>query len=351
MFNVNSLIAHLKFMRKKPYVAFRVLNGVFKKSFLRRDVLRTVDLAVSGDCHYRCNFCSAYLLYRDKKPYLSLSSIKRALKEALQLGAIHLNLTGGEPLSRDFDEICEIIRGFNPRVNLVSMVTNTRLLTFDKLKLLKKEGLDTLQVSLESIDPKVHDNMVGIDGSFNMVMRAIDYANSLKLNICINIIVDRNNISKINELVNLGRRKNAFIVLDTVSTVGRLKDKQGFRLNKEYKKAFEALLRDPRIRHDSSLNFSLKRECPAGKERIHITAYGDVLTCPLVHVSYGNVEKEPLRAIYERFAKYEHINRGSKLCKHAFDEDYYRTIIKPSEKIAYPPIFIDNLLKANERDI
>ncbi len=336
-------------MRKKPCVVFRAFKGVFKKSFLKRDVLRTVDLAVSGDCHYRCNFCSAYLLYKDKKPYLSLSSIKKALKEALRLGAIHLNLTGGEPLSRDFDEICEIIRGFNPKVNLVSMVTNTLLLTFDKLKLLKKEGLDTLQVSLESIDPKVHDTMVGIEGSFNMVMRAIDYANALKLNICINVIVDRNNIAEINKLADLGRRKNAFIVLDTVSTVGRLKDKQGFRLNKEYEKAFEALLRNPLIRHDSSINFSLKMECPAGKERIHITAFGDVFTCPLVQVSYGNVEKESLRVIYERFAKYRHIKRESKLCKHAFDEDYYRTIIKPSEEIVSPPIFIDTLLKANEK--
>ncbi len=348
MLNINSLIAHLRFVRRKPLVLGRVAKGIFKKSFLRRDVLRTVDLAVTGDCHYRCNFCSAHLLYKDKKPYLSIPKIKEILKESRKLGAIHLNLTGGEPLLRDFDDICEIIRSFSPRRSLISMVTNALLLTFERLNLLKKGGLDTLQLSLESLDAREHDDMVGVKGSFDKVMQALDYAASLDLNICMNVVVDRASIKRVKDIANLAKEKGAFVVLDTVSSVGRLKGREELRLDEEYEEEFEGLLKDSYIRHDSSINFSLKRECPGGKERIHISAYGDVFTCPLVQVSYGNVNSEPLKLIYKRLSQYPHIKREFRLCKHAFDKDYYRTIAAPAERTLKPPIYIDDILKVKE---
>ncbi len=344
MLNISSLIAHSKFIRKKPFVIYKLVRGVFKKAILRRNVLRTVDLAITGDCHYRCSFCSAYLLYSKKKSYISISKIKEVLRESQRLGAMHLNLTGGEPLMRNFNEILEIIRSFNPKVNLISMVTNALNLTPEKLESLKKEGLDTLQISLESLEQSEHDNMVGINGSFDKVMQAVDYAISLNLNLCINVVVDRNNVSKIKDIVNFCKKKKAFCVLDTISSVGRLNGNESLKLLKEQRAIFDKLLKDPYIRHDSSMNFSLKMECPGGKERVHITAYGDVMTCPLVQVSYGNVNRESLNVIYKRFLQYLHIRKNTSSCKHAFDEEYYRLIVEPAMNTDNPPIFIEDLL-------
>jgi MoaA/NifB/PqqE/SkfB family radical SAM enzyme len=340
---LKSALKHWGFLRYKPLVLPRVISGVFKKNILRQDVLRTVDLAITGACHYNCVFCSAYRLYKKGGPFLTVEQIKEIWRQCVELGAMHINLTGGEPLLRDIDEICQIIRNLNPAFFLVSLVTNGLNLTEDKLTRLKKAGLDILQLSIESIDPETHDRLVGIEGNFEKVIENMRFAKELKMNVCLNTVFYKANAEEIKQLVDFSKKERVFLVLNTASAEGKwnnLDDEK--RLTQQDAAIFDYFMQFPHVRHDSSINFSGRRECPGGKERIHITAYGDVLTCPLVQVSYGNVLNEPLKEIYKRMAGLGHINRYSRLCKHAFDEQYYGEILLPIRNEEKRPVLIFN---------
>ena len=65
--NWKSAIKHLVFIRNKPLVIFGMAKGFFKAIVLRQNVLRTVDLAVTYNCHYKCEYCSAFLLKKEGK--------------------------------------------------------------------------------------------------------------------------------------------------------------------------------------------------------------------------------------------------------------------------------------------
>ncbi len=260
----------------------------------------------------------------------------------MELGAMHVNLTGGEPFLRDLDELSQIIRNFRPSHFLVSLVSNGLSITKDKLRQIKRAGLDTLQLSIESINPQTHDEMTGIKGSFDKAIEAMNYAKELSLNVCLNAVYYSDNAEEIKKLIAFCRKMQVFLVLNTASADGRWQGENCKRLQQKDKDMFEEFMHFSHVRHDSSINFSGRKECPAGKERIHITAYGDVLTCPLVQISYGNVLEEPLKEIYKRMTCMQHIRKYNRLCKHAFDKDYYEQIILPIGKEEKRPVSIFN---------
>ncbi len=114
---------------------------------------------------------------------------------------------------------------------------------------------------------------------------------------------------------------------------------------------FEKFMKDRHVRGDISHNFSGKRGCSGGIERLYITTYGDVLTCPLVHISYGNIFEEPLEVIYKRVSSMPFIKKYSNLCKQAFDKEYYEKICKPEEQLHKAPLSIFNHPIAKEKEV
>lgn len=338
--NLKNAFEHIKFIRKKPLVFIRIVNGFFRRIILRKNVLRTVDFAITYDCHYKCEYCSAYLLKQRNKSVLTVKQIKDIWQQALKLGVIHVNLTGGEPLMRDIDEVCAIIRNMSPKRILVSLVTNSVLVTKEKLAKLKEAGLDTLQLSIESMNPGKNDEMRGVKGVFVKTMEAFRYAKELGLNICLSAVLCNDSKKDMEGLLEFAEKEDAFLLLNIASSVGHWQG-QGDKKNKEEDVAvFEEFIKNKIVRNDTLFNFTGKRGCPGGTERIHITAYGDVITCPLVQVSYGNVLEEPLEKIFKRMNRAPFLKKYNKLCKQAFDKEYYEKICRPAEEINNPPLSI-----------
>lgn len=338
-FNFGSLLFHLKFVKKKPFVLLRIMKGVFRRLILKQNVLRTIDLAVTYDCHYKCEYCSALLLKKNK-PVLTVEQIKNIWQQASKLGAIHINITGGEPLMRNADELSEIIKNLTPKKTLISLVTNSLFVTKEKLAKLKKAGLDTLQLSIESMDPEKNDKVRGAKGTFAKTMEAFSYAKELGLNICLSAVICHDNQQNLETLLQFAKKEDVFLLLNVASSVGRWQDRDDKKMVEKDIAVFDKFMKDDHVRSDNSFNFTGKMGCPGGTERIHITAYGDVMTCPLVHVSYGNVLEEPLKDIFNRMNNMPFIKKYSRLCKQSFDKDYYEKICKPAEETPNPPLSI-----------
>jgi MoaA/NifB/PqqE/SkfB family radical SAM enzyme len=338
MLNWGSAIRHLKFVRKKPFVSPRIARGFFNALILRKPVLRTIDLAVTYDCHYGCEYCSARSLRNPHKQPMTVEQMTRVLNDASKLGRIHTNFTGGEPLLRDVDDLCRLLKATRARSHLYSLVTSSLNVSKEKLTRLREAGLDTIQLSFESLDPEENDKIRGVPGAFKKTMDALKWSKELGLNICLSAVVTHQNIRHLGGMIKFAKDQGCWLLLNKASSSGGWVDKKEVRMDEEDLDLFEELLSIPHTRSDIILNFRGFQGCPGGIERIYITAYGDVMMCPHVQISYGNVLEEPLEMIYRRMAQMPHLSSRSTVCKHAFDEEFYTDYLLPIEHRKQMPI-------------
>jgi MoaA/NifB/PqqE/SkfB family radical SAM enzyme len=338
MVHLPSLIHHIRFVQKKPLVFPRIVKGFFNALVLRKPVLRTIDLAVTYDCHYGCDYCSAKLLYQPNKQPMSVDQMARVLNDASRLGRVHTNFTGGEPLMRKVEDLCELLTMTKANSHLYSLVTNSLNVSREKLTRLKKAGLDTLQLSFESLDPEENDRIRGIPGSFKKTMDALRWSKELGLNICLSTVVTHQNINHVNEMADFAKRHGCWLLVNKASSSGAWAGKKEMKMHLDDLALFEKLLRMDHVRSDITFNFRGFQGCPGGIERLYITAYGDVMMCPHVQISYGNVLDEPLESIYNRMVQMDHLKSKSAVCKHAFDQGFYGDYLFPIENMNQMPV-------------
>jgi len=146
--SIHHYLNHWRFFKGRPLTIYRTARGFFKTLVLKKRVLRSVELAVTYNCQLRCDKCFALKwLEEEKKPFLTVEQIRNLWEQAYNLGAVHINLTGGEPLLRK--DICDVVRACKPKGTVVSIVTNAIALTEEKARELKEAGLNTFQISLD----------------------------------------------------------------------------------------------------------------------------------------------------------------------------------------------------------
>lgn len=290
---------------KNPKLLLRIMNGYFRTMVLRQDRLRSVELALTYACQAKCHKCYAgNLLEKGKKP-LTVEQIGAIWKQCLDLGAIHVNLTGGEPTLRS--DLFDIIGACTPDKIMVSMVSNCLKIDEELIRNLKKAGLNTLQASLDAADGPLHDQLRGVEGCYDHVINAARLCHKHGINICFSTVLSTESTSNSDQmwkLLDLCEKENAFLLICDSAQVGGWEGQSEKMLTREERNTHLAkLLKHPKARHHNLYNFRGRQGCPAGIEKIYITAYGDVTPCDLVHEPFGNALNEPLETIWRRMGE------------------------------------------------
>ena len=153
----------------------------------------------------------------------------------------------------------------------------------------------------------MHDELRGIDGVYNKVIEAARLCHKHGINICFSTVLSSESSSDKSQmwkLLDLCEKENAFLLICDSASVGGWQDKDEKMLSREERNtALEELLKHPKARHHNLYNFRARQGCPAGIEKVYITAYGDVTPCDLLHEPFGNVLEEPLKAIWDRMRR------------------------------------------------
>jgi PqqA peptide cyclase len=149
-------------------------------------------------CPLHCPYCSNPLdLYPDQ---LETEHWVRTFHQARQLGVIQLALTGGEPmLRRDLAELCAAARDAGLYSSLITAGT---LFTLERAHALRDAGLDHVQISIQSPDPEDNDRIAG-NRSFEKKLAAARHATELGFPLTINCVLHRQNLDRIEELLEL----------------------------------------------------------------------------------------------------------------------------------------------------
>ena len=142
----------------------RFLTVVLERAFNMRDGFgREIDymrISVIDSCNLNCYYCNPC----DNNEHchaLNILSVKEVLcivRAATRLGIKHFRLTGGEPLLHpQLDEMVLQIKKI-PGVSTVSLTTNAVLLA-QHAKWLKEAGIDSINVSLDTIDASEYERI------------------------------------------------------------------------------------------------------------------------------------------------------------------------------------------------
>ncbi len=118
----------------------------------RIDYLR---ISVTDRCNLRCQYCMPLtgLEFHPKSEILTFEEIVETVQVANELGITKARITGGEPLVRR--DLPQLVRMLKRETDLqeLSMTTNGLLLAA-QAEALAEAGLDWVNVSVDSLDPK-----------------------------------------------------------------------------------------------------------------------------------------------------------------------------------------------------
>ncbi len=148
--------------------------SLWKKMRAKR-ALVSFNLEVTARCNNNCRHCCINLPARDRSAQekeLSLEEIKEIVDEAVALGALWCLLTGGEPLLReDFFDIYDYVKR---KGLLVSVFTNTTLMTKAHLKYFKKYPPRDIEVSVYGVTRETYERVTRKPGSHEAFVNGLD---------------------------------------------------------------------------------------------------------------------------------------------------------------------------------
>ncbi len=310
--------------RRKPLLIARLLATYARILLAGARPLRYVDFALDFACNLNCVHCFAKALIRpeDGAQRMAVEDYRRVAEECRELGAVNFSFQGGEPLL--FPQLEEIIKACAPRSSLISVTTNGTLLDAERIRALESWGVDILTVSLDSAIPEEHDRFRGRAGTFAKTLQGIRSALANGLRVTIGTTVSHENLHSegLRRLIEMAEEMRVIMCFNLAVPAGRWRENEEILLTPEDMAFIHSLTRKYRyLRTDFEANY-WHWGCGAIKEILYITPYGEVLPCPFIHISFGNVLREPVSAIRERALECEHFADYIKRCLAAEDKDF-----------------------------
>ncbi|MBF0140510.1 MAG: radical SAM protein [Magnetococcales bacterium] len=290
---------------RKPRYMVRLAVNICKRRYLGQVPLRGVDFAVTYQCNLKCEHCFNKTILKGER-IMALEDYARVIREAEELGALHFAFQGGEVLLQDnFDAYLKLV---DARSNSLAVTTNGLLLTREVVQRWLSLGVNTFTISLDSGISEEHDTFRGLEGSFRQAVAGIDYALAMGGKVVINSTISPRSLRSegFKALLQFAREKRVLLNTIFAAPSGKWANNREVVLGAEDIRYYNEIVRThPFVIRDTDSGYAV-RGCQAATESIYITPYGDVLPCPFIHISAGNVFEESLATIRKRAMQYFH---------------------------------------------
>ena len=336
------LLKNLPYLTRHPRVGVKLAGNYWRRYIRGRQVLRGAELCVTYRCQLDCRHCLTKRLVDEGRRELTADEVVAVSRALADLGAIFVNLTGGEPLLRE--DIFEIVdRVARRRDLLVTLASNAIAFTPDAARRLRRAGCDMVTFSLDSASPKRHDESRRSSGSFDHLLEAIRTAKGESMEVWLTTILTDENAGNgdLEAMVDLSRRLGVTLTVNFTYAAGNWAG-QDFRYTPETLEAFRRAIRRSHVRWEGSSNYG-PEGCPAGNEKLYITPYGDVFPCAVLQGSFGSVRETPLSFIYKKITDIPYFDGRCKECLAVIDADFagrfiHRLNLEPGGPFAADPV-------------
>jgi radical SAM protein with 4Fe4S-binding SPASM domain len=153
-----------------------------------------MDLAVTYRCNNDCAHC--YNARERNFPELSTEQWFKILDQLWALGVPHIVFTGGEATLRN--DLPELIKHAESNGQITGLNTNARRLSdMSYVQKLVDAGLDHVQITVESCNEGIHDEMMQAKGAFKQTIAGLKNALQSKLYVMTNTTMLRSNVHTI----------------------------------------------------------------------------------------------------------------------------------------------------------
>ena len=148
-------------------------------------------ISVTDKCNLRCRYCMPAdgVPVRSHEEFLSLEQMTAVARAAVGLGVTKIRLTGGEPLvKRGIVDLVRMLADIEGLAHLAMTTNGTYLGRYAHS--LKEAGLDSLNVSLDTLDPDLYRELTR-GGEIGAVREGIRAATAEGFPLKLNMVVMR----------------------------------------------------------------------------------------------------------------------------------------------------------------
>ena len=156
-------------------------------------------------CPLHCPYCSNPTQARNDQE-LTTNEWTRVIREAAALGVLQIGFSGGEPLARR--DLQDLVRAAREASLYTNLITSGIGLDDDRVRALRDAGLDSVQLSFQSDNTNLADEIAGA----RTHQRKLDAAAKIRaagIPLSLNFVIHRRNIDRLAEMIALAESLQA----------------------------------------------------------------------------------------------------------------------------------------------
>jgi MoaA/NifB/PqqE/SkfB family radical SAM enzyme len=294
---------------KRPRVHEKIQN--YFKGMLDGQISPILRLKINRSlCNFHCaHCCEEPYMSRDLKkktgsldprPQMSLEDYRKLSQEADDFGIFRFVLTGGEALlDKNLDKLIDAL---DPQKHLIILDTNGWTFDTEKAKWFASLGGYKAQISLDSMIEAEHDSFRGKKGSYKRVMRALAASKEAGLELLIStcIIKDRVFTQEFEDLCSFCKTEDIPLYVTLAKPVGTAREQDSWVCTKKDVDHLKLLENKYNIFTHMTPSYGQPGRCITVKGINTVNHDGEIIPCPYMDLSIGNVTKESLVTIMER---------------------------------------------------
>lgn len=319
-----------------------ILKDIFGRNM---DYLR---LSVLDRCNLRCFYCMPEegIKFLPRKDLLTYEEMLRLVNIFTSLGVKKLRLTGGEPfLRKDFLKFLHMLADVEA-LDKISITTNG-VLTGKYLTELKELGIENINLSLDTLNPKNFIKITRRD-EFSKVYKTLEQLIEKNFKVKLNMVVmDGLNYHEINDFVKLSLKypiNVRFIEEMPFNGTGKRIEKVKWNhvaILNEIKSEYSTIIKIDDGPNSTSSNYRIKgsigsfgiiaaysRTFCGTCNRVRVTASGDFKTC--LYDNGGINLRDLLRQSNDKAVKEAIINQVLKKARNGFEAEKSRPEVRES---------------------
>jgi radical SAM protein with 4Fe4S-binding SPASM domain len=274
-----------------------------------------IPLSVQVDLTYRCNerCVHCYLDHHDHGE-MKTGEILELLDQMADAGVFYLTISGGEiMMRRDFFAILEHAR---KKTFCIKLKTNGILIREKEAERIKALGVQSVQVSIYSHRPEVHDAITKLPGSLADSIEAIRRLRAQGIHVIMANVLMVKNAEDYAAVRALAAELGAQFIMDPTVTPMMDGDRGILSLNVD-EGALREVFRDeaivgnveefcapPRGVDDEALDML---PCSAGHTACYVSPYGDVYPCVQFPLPTGNVRQTKFLDIWRDSPQFQEV--------------------------------------------
>ncbi|MCG8539060.1 MAG: radical SAM protein [Clostridia bacterium] len=277
----------------------------------KRSAPISIYLCLTHKCSNQCIYCSSKNRLNEEE--LTIDEWIKVINDLQDMKTPIIGLTGGEPMIRD--DIYEIVKSIDDR-SVSTLFTSGVNFTIEKAKELKKNGLFSIGISLDSYDKENHNRNRNDSKAFDYAINALQIARSAGLYTMAQTVILKESLNEedLFKLFKLASKNGVHEVkiLEPILSGDLLNNENLSNIlysKKDRKKLIEIQHKAnkisvfPKITTFAYTESEEKFGCGAGTQHSYISATGDLYPCDFVPMDFGNVKDKSIKELWKEMSE------------------------------------------------